>query len=134
VSGEDITVEQVKEAARNMAQQQAQRYGANASMLMPFLIQQATQHAADQLIDRQALVTEAQHLGLKATPQEVKDDLQHGRYAGIFFREETSSARLSTRVCCSSTTLLLPCSRGREQGDSDQQAAGSDHGQRVGER
>jgi len=85
VSGEDITVEQVKEAARNMAQQQAQRYGANASMLMPFLIQQATQHAADQLIDRQALVTEAQHLGLKATPQEVKDDLQHGRYAGIFF-------------------------------------------------
>jgi peptidyl-prolyl cis-trans isomerase D len=85
VSGEDITVEQVKEAARNMAQQQAQQYGANASMLMPFLMQQATQRAADQLIDRQALLTEAQHMGLKATPQEVKDDLQHGRYASVFF-------------------------------------------------
>jgi peptidyl-prolyl cis-trans isomerase D len=85
VSGEDITVEQVKEAARNMAQQQAQQYGANASMLMPFLMQQATQRAADQLIDRQALLAEGQHLGLKSTPQEVKDELQHGRYASIFF-------------------------------------------------
>jgi len=85
VSGEDVTVEQVREAARNMAQQQAQQYGANASMIMPFLMQQATRRAADQLIDRQALLVEAQHMGLKATPQEVKDDLQHGRYAGIFF-------------------------------------------------
>jgi peptidyl-prolyl cis-trans isomerase D len=85
VSGEDITVEQVKEAARNMAQQQAQQYGQNAAMLMPFLLQQATQRAADQLIDREALLAEAQHMGLKATPQEVKDELQHGRYASIFF-------------------------------------------------
>jgi peptidyl-prolyl cis-trans isomerase D len=85
VSGEDITAEQVREAARNMAQQQAQQYGAKASMLMPLLMQQATQRAAEQLIDRQALLTAAQHLGLKATPLEVKDDLQHGRYASIFF-------------------------------------------------
>src|ERR1700691_3983421 len=85
VSGEDITVEEVREAARQMAEQQAQQYGKNASMLMPFLMQQATQRAADQLVDRQALVAEAQHLGLKATPQEVKDELQHGRYAAYFF-------------------------------------------------
>src|SRR5208282_3147347 len=65
VGGENITVEQVRESARDMAQQQAQQYGANASMLMPFLIQQATQQAVDQLIDKQALLTEAQHLGLK---------------------------------------------------------------------
>jgi len=85
VSGEDITAQQVKDTAKQMAQQQASQYGANASMLMPFLIQQDTQRAADQLIDRQALLTEAQHLGLKATPQEVKDELQHGRYSAIFF-------------------------------------------------
>ena len=85
VNGEDITAEEVREAARAMAQQQAQQYGENASMIMPFLMQQATQRAADQLIDRQALVTEAQHLGFKSTPQEVKDELQHGRYAQIFF-------------------------------------------------
>jgi len=85
VSGEDITVEQVRDAARQMAQQQAAQYGQNASMIMPFLMQQATQRAADNLIDRQALLTEAQHMGLKATPQEVKDELQHGRYAEFFF-------------------------------------------------
>src|ERR1700674_2424903 len=85
VDDEDITVEQVKEAARNMAQQQAQQYGQNAAMLMPFLLQQATPRAADQLIDRGALLAEAQHMGLKATPLEVKDELQHGRYASIFF-------------------------------------------------
>ncbi|MFZ0817033.1 MAG: peptidylprolyl isomerase [Candidatus Sulfotelmatobacter sp.] len=85
VSGEDITAEEVHEAARQMAQQEAQRYGASAAQLLPFLMQQATQHAADQLIDRQALVAEAQHLGLRATPLEVKDELQHGRYAAYFF-------------------------------------------------
>ena len=85
VSGEDITVDQVRDSARQMAQQQAAQYGANASMLMPFLMQQATQRAADQLIDRQALLSEGQRMGLKATPQEVKDELQHGRYAAIFF-------------------------------------------------
>jgi peptidyl-prolyl cis-trans isomerase D len=37
------------------------------------------------LIDRQALLAEAQHLGLKASPQEVKDELQHGRYSMYFF-------------------------------------------------
>jgi peptidyl-prolyl cis-trans isomerase D len=85
VSGEDITPEQVRETAREMAQQQAQQYGAQASMIMPFLIQQDTARAAEQLIDKQALLAEAQKIGLKSSPQEVKDELQHGRYAGIFF-------------------------------------------------
>jgi peptidyl-prolyl cis-trans isomerase D len=85
VNGENITVEQVRSTARDMAEQQAQQYGKNASMLLPFLIQQDTQRAVDQLIGREALVLEAQHLGLKATPEEVKDELQHGHYASIFF-------------------------------------------------
>ena len=85
VSGEDITVEQVRQTARDMAAQQAQQYGKNASMLMPFLIQQDTQRAVDQLIGRQALLLEGQRLGLKATPEEVKDELQHGHYASTFF-------------------------------------------------
>jgi peptidyl-prolyl cis-trans isomerase D len=85
VSGEDITVEEVRESAHQMAQQQAAQYGPNAASLLPFLIQQDTQRAADQLIDRQALVAEAQHFGMKVSPQEVKDELQHGRYAAYFF-------------------------------------------------
>lgn len=85
VNGENITVEQVRSTARDMAEQQAQQYGKNASMLVPFLIQQDTPRAVDQLIGREALLLEAQHLGLKATPEEVKDELQHGHYASVFF-------------------------------------------------
>jgi peptidyl-prolyl cis-trans isomerase D len=81
VDGEDITAEEVRETARGMLQQQGAQLGANAAMLLPFF----AQRAADQLVDRQALVAEAQHMGLKATPQEVKDELQHGRYSEIFF-------------------------------------------------
>ena len=81
VDGEDITAEEVRETARGMLQQQGAQLGANASILLPFF----AQRAADQLVDRQALVAEAQHLGFKATPQEIKDELQHGRYSEIFF-------------------------------------------------
>jgi peptidyl-prolyl cis-trans isomerase D len=81
VDGEDITAEEVRETARGMLQQQGAQLGANASILLPFF----AQRAADQLVDRQALVAEAQHLGLKATPQEIKDELQHGQYSEIFF-------------------------------------------------
>jgi len=85
VDGTDITADQVRQQARQMAQQQAAQYGKNASMLMPFLMQQATRQAAEQMITRQALVSEAEHMGMHVTPQEVQDDLQHGRYAGTFF-------------------------------------------------
>jgi peptidyl-prolyl cis-trans isomerase D len=85
VNGEDVTAEQVRETAREMAQQQAQQYGAQASMIMSFLISQDTPRAAEQLIDKQALLADAQRMGLKSSPQEVKDELQHGRYAGVFF-------------------------------------------------
>jgi peptidyl-prolyl cis-trans isomerase D len=85
VDGNDVTVDQVRQQARQMAQQQAAQYGKNASMLMPFLMQQATRQAAEQLITRQALVSEAERMGMRVTPQEVQDDLQHGRYAGTFF-------------------------------------------------
>lgn len=81
VAGEDITAEEVRETARGMLQQQGAQLGANAAILLPFF----AQRAADQLVDRQALVAEAEHLGLKVTPEEIRDDLQHGRYSEIFF-------------------------------------------------
>jgi len=81
VGGDDITAEEVRTAARQMLQQQGQQLGANSSVLLPFF----AQRAADQLIDRQALLVEAQHMGFKATPQEIKDELQHGRYSQYFF-------------------------------------------------
>ncbi len=81
VDGGDITSDEVRQTARQMLQQQMPQGGANMAMLLPFF----TQRAADQLITRQALLAEAQRMGLRATPQEVLDELQHGRYAATFF-------------------------------------------------
>lgn len=85
VGGDDITTQDVHRTAQRMAQQQAMQYGKNAGMLMPFLMQQATRNAIEQLINKQALLVEANRLGLTATPEEVKDDLEHGSYAATFF-------------------------------------------------
>ena len=85
VDGGDISAEEVRTTARQMAQQEAQRYGEMAAKIMPFLIQQETTRAVDQLINRQALLSEAKRMGLRVTPEEVKDELQHGRYSATFF-------------------------------------------------
>jgi len=81
VDGGDITSDQVRLAARQMLQQQMPQGGANVAMLLPFF----AQRAAEQLITRQALLAEAAHMGLRATPQEVQEELQHGRYSATFF-------------------------------------------------
>ena len=85
VDGSEISSDEVRQTARQMAQQDAQRYGEMAQKLMPFLIQQETIRAVDQMIDRQALLSEARRMGLRVSPEEVKDELQHGRYAATFF-------------------------------------------------
>src|SRR5579863_7301820 len=69
VGGQEVTVEEVRNTARQMLQQQGAQLGANAAVLLPFF----AQRAADQLIDREALLVQAQHMGFKATPQEVRD-------------------------------------------------------------
>lgn len=82
VGGEDITTDEVRQTAHQMLQQQMpQGSNANMSMLMPFF----AQRAAEQLITRQALINEANRIGLRVSPEEVMDDLQHGRYAATFF-------------------------------------------------
>ena len=85
VDGSEISSDEVRQTARHMAQQDAQRYGEMAQKLMPFLIQQETIRAVDQMIDRQALLSAARRMGLRVSPEEVKDELQHGRYAATFF-------------------------------------------------
>ena len=81
VAGNDITVEEVRDTAKQMLQQQMPQGGANMNMLLPFF----AQRAAEQLITRQALIAEAQRMGLRVTPTEVRDELEHGRYAATFF-------------------------------------------------
>jgi peptidyl-prolyl cis-trans isomerase D len=85
VNGENITSDEVHQTAQQAAQQDAARYGEAASKIMPLLMAQETQRAVEQLITRQALLTEAHRMGLRVTPEEVRDELQHGRYAAYFF-------------------------------------------------
>jgi peptidyl-prolyl cis-trans isomerase D len=85
VEGQDITADEVRQTARQMAQQEAARYGEMAAKIMTYIMQQATPRAAEQLITRQVLLAEAGRMGLRVTPEEVKDELQHGRYAATFF-------------------------------------------------
>jgi peptidyl-prolyl cis-trans isomerase D len=81
VGTNDITADEVRQTAKQMLQQQMPQGGPNMAMLLPFF----TQRAADQLIMRQVLLDEADRLGMRATPEEVKDELQHGRYSATLF-------------------------------------------------
>ena len=81
VSGEEITADEVRLAARQMLQQQMPNGGPNMAMLLPFF----AQRAAEQLITKQALLDEARRMGFHANPDEVRDELEHGRYSATFF-------------------------------------------------
>jgi len=83
VSGSDITTLEVQREARQMVQQQFPQGGAQTAMLLPYFASQAAQ----QLISRSAIIAEARRMGLRATDDDVRDELQHGRYASIFFPE-----------------------------------------------
>jgi peptidyl-prolyl cis-trans isomerase D len=81
VDGQDITADEVRQTARDMLRQQMPQGGANMEALMPFFAQRAT----EQLINKGALLTEAHRIGLHVTPEEIRDELEHGRYAPYFF-------------------------------------------------
>ena len=64
-----------------MLRQQFPRGGEQAAMLLPYFAERAAQN----LISRQAIIAEAQRVGLRVTDDEVRDELQHGRYSATFF-------------------------------------------------
>ncbi len=81
VGSEDVTRIEVERQAKQMLQQQFPRGSAMASQLLPYFASQAVQ----QLIMQKAVLSEAQRMGLRATDEELRDELQHGRYAATFF-------------------------------------------------
>ena len=83
VAGSDITTLEVQREARQMVQRQFPQGGAQVAMLLPYFSSQAAQT----LISRSAIVAEAEHLGLRATDDDLRDELQHGIYAPAFFPE-----------------------------------------------
>src|SRR5207237_5042188 len=83
VAGEYVTTLEVQREARQMLRQQMPKAGAQAAMLLPFF----ASRAADNLINQKVLLVEAERLGLRANDEELRDELQHGRYAQVFFPE-----------------------------------------------
>ena len=81
VAGEPVTTLEVQQEARQLLRQQFPRGSAQASMLLPFF----ASRAAEQLISRKAMVAEADRLGLKVSDEELRDELQNGRYSQTFF-------------------------------------------------
>ncbi len=81
VAGEPVTAVEVQREARQMLRQQFPQGGEQASMLLPYFAQRAAQN----LISRQAIIAEAQRVGLRVSDDELRDELQHGRYSATFF-------------------------------------------------
>ena len=81
IGDEQVTSLDVTKQARSMLKRQFPTGGAQADMLLPFFASQA----AETLISQKAVMVEAANLGLHATDDEVKEELQHGRYAPTFF-------------------------------------------------
>ena len=97
VAGEPVTTLEVQREARQMLRQQFPRGGEQAAMLLPYF----SERAAQNLISRKVLVAEAERLGLRATDEEVRDELQHGRYARHFFsrRQFRGTAAVRDQFC-----------------------------------
>ena len=79
VGGQEISIGEVQQQARNMGRQQFPKGLPEA--LMPFLYQRA----ADTLITQHAMVVEAEQLGLSISNSELQDELQHGPMSAELF-------------------------------------------------
>ncbi len=85
VAGQDITTQEVRDRARMIAEQQVAQYGPMGKQLLPMIMPRAISQSVQQLITGRAIVAEAERMGLKATPEDVRDELEHGRYAATLF-------------------------------------------------
>jgi peptidyl-prolyl cis-trans isomerase D len=85
VAGQDITTQEVRDRARIIAEQQVAQYGPMGKQLLPMIMPRAISQSVEQLITGRAIVAEAERMGLKATPEDVRDELEHGRYGATLF-------------------------------------------------
>ncbi len=85
VAGQDITTQEVRDRARALAEQQVAQYGPMGKQLLPMIMPRAISQSVEQLITGKAIVAEADRMGLKATDQDLRDELEHGRYSQTLF-------------------------------------------------
>lgn len=75
VAGQDISVQEVRDRARSIAEQQVAQYGPMGKQLLPMIMPQALSQSVEQLITEHAIVAEAERMGLRATPEDVRNVL-----------------------------------------------------------
>jgi peptidyl-prolyl cis-trans isomerase D len=85
VAGEDITTQEVRARARVLAEQQVAQYGPMGKQLLPMIMPRAISQTVEQMITGKAIVAEAERMGLKATSDDLRDELQNGRFAPTLF-------------------------------------------------
>src|SRR5208283_3112221 len=73
IGDQQVTVLEAQKRARDMIRQQFPRGGEQAGMLMPYFASQ---------------VAEAHRLGLRASDEELRDELQHGQLGATLFPDE----------------------------------------------
>lgn len=81
VAGSDITTTAVRKQALQMIEQQYPSARAQAAILLPMVANQASQL----LINQKILIAEAHRMGFKATPDDIREELEHGELATTFF-------------------------------------------------
>jgi len=81
IGDQQVTVNEVQREARAMIRQQFPRGGAQASSLLPFFAGQA----AEQLINEKVLIDEAHRMGLRASDDDLRNELQHGQLGTMLF-------------------------------------------------
>ncbi len=81
IGDQQVTVIEVEREAKAMIRQQFPQGGAQAGKLLPYFAGQA----AEQLINEKAMVAEAHRMGLRASDDEVRDELQHGQLGPMLF-------------------------------------------------
>jgi peptidyl-prolyl cis-trans isomerase D len=81
VAGSEITTAAVRKEAIRIIEQQYPSARAQASILMPMVAKQAS----ELLINQRILIAEARRMGFKATPDDIRQELQHGELGATFF-------------------------------------------------
>jgi len=104
VGDQTVTVQDVERQARQMVRQQFPKGGAQASMLLPFF----TSRAAEDLISQKAILVEAGRLGLRVSDEELRDEIQHGQYASIFFPDGKFVGRDAYEAMIQRAELTVP--------------------------
>src|ERR1700739_468849 len=85
VAGQNIHTQEVRAGARALAEQQVAQYGPMGKQLLPMIMPRAISQTVEQMITGKAIVAEAERMGLKATSDDLRDELQNGRFAPTLF-------------------------------------------------